>query len=113
MFSGLCLIPDFYRYQKKLQILDDALLEGTHRITVFPLYLISKYEGVTPIGLLRLFQSGKNYIKFQNFVIVSFEITINNYYYDIFSLMYFRNIIYFHCFIVSILVPYALTFSHC
>ena len=112
------LIADFYRYQKKLEIVDDALLEGTHRITVFPLtrgpdaYLFSKFEGVALAGLLRLFESNKNYMKFQNFVIVSFEITINNYY-DILSLiMYFCYISYFYCLIVSGLVPYALTFSY-
>ena len=111
------LIADFYRYQKKLEIVDDALLEGTHRITVFPLtrgpdaYLFSKFEGVALAGLLCLFQSNKNYMKFQNFVIVSFEIT-NNYYDILILIIYFCYISYFCCLIVSGLVAYALAFSY-
>ena len=49
-------------------------------------------------------------VKFQNFVLIFFQITLNNYYYDI--LPFSRATSRFHCFIVCILFPYAFQFSY-
>ena len=45
-------------------------------------------------------------MKFQNFAVLCFQIMINNYHSDIYSLLYSRATRYFHCFIVFILAIY-------
>ena len=81
-------------------------------------YLISKLSGAVLIGGRCLKEGGAHSkvrkiirMKFQNIVIISFQITVHKFHYDI-SRIYSKTTSYFHCAIICILAPCAFQFSY-